>query len=227
VQGVKEILATDEAVIYRHFIEGSGARSIAVGYPEKGNLSFDAATMRLAMIWHGPFIDGARHSSGRGQGFEPPLGHNRLSLPVGPPLAFLPDQNVPWPETVGKTGGFEFKGYRLDKKRRPTFMYRFRNIDVEDYPMAVGTELDAKFLRSIRFKSKSDVVNVWMKVAEGDSINQRGDGVYVVDGRLQISFKGEEAAMRPLVRSIDGVAELLVPIDFVKGEAVIEMELVW
>jgi mono/diheme cytochrome c family protein len=227
VQGVKEILATEEAVIYRNFIEGSGARSIAVGYPEKGNLSFDAATTRLAMIWHGPFIDGARHSSGRGQGFEPPLGHNRLSLPDGPPLAFLPDQNVPWPETVGKTGGFEFKGYRLDKRRRPTFMYRFRNIDVEDYPTAVGTELDAKFRRSIRFKSKSDMANVWMKVAEGDSIDQRGVGLYVVDGRLQLTIKGPGAATRPLVRSVDGIAELLVPVDFVKGEAVIEMELVW
>ena len=135
VQGTKEIIAADEAVIYRNFIAGSGARSIGVGYPEKANLSFDAATMRLAMIWHGPFIDGARHSSGRGQGFEPPLGHNRLSLPEGPPLAFLPDQNGAWPETVGKIGGFEFKGYRLDGERRPTFMYRFRNIDIEDYPV--------------------------------------------------------------------------------------------
>ena len=102
----------------------------------------------------------------------------------------------------------------------------FRNIDIEDYPVPVETELDAKLRRSLRFKSKSRVINVWMKVAEGESIEQRGEGQFVVDGRLQLSIRLSENS-RPLVRSAAGLTELLVPVDFANGEAFVDMELVW
>ena len=58
-----------EATLYRNFIDGVGPRAIGVGYHEGVNLAFDANNMRLAMIWHGEFIDGARHWIARGQGF--------------------------------------------------------------------------------------------------------------------------------------------------------------
>src|SRR5262249_37635199 len=44
------------AIIYRNFIEGAGPRGIAVGYPEKVHLAFDANDVRLAMLWQGAFI---------------------------------------------------------------------------------------------------------------------------------------------------------------------------
>ena len=226
VQGTKEIVASDEAVIYRNFIAGSGPRSIGVGYPEKGNLSFDASTMRVAMIWHGPFIDAARHSSGRGQGFEPPLGHNKLMLPEGPPLAILPDREIKWPDAVGKAGGYQFRGYRLDKKRRPTFLYSFRNIDVEDYSVAIDTELDATFQRQLRFRSKAGVVNVWMRLAVGDAIASKGEGTYTVDGRLQLAIDLPGTG-KPIIRESESGSELLVPIEFVNGESRVDVEIVW
>ena len=91
------MIAFDEAVIYRNFIEGAGARAIGVGFPEKLNLAFDADNMRLAMLWHGGFIDAARHWTARGAGFEKPLGDNVLHLPTGPPLARLSDPSAMWP----------------------------------------------------------------------------------------------------------------------------------
>ena len=71
---------TTEPIIYRNFIEGAGVRAIGVGYPEEINLAFDANNMRLAMIWRGSFMDASRHWTGRGQGFEPPLGDDIITL---------------------------------------------------------------------------------------------------------------------------------------------------
>ena len=225
VQGKKEIVAESEARIYRNFIQGAGPRAIGVGYPEKANLAFDANQMRLAMIWQGPFIDMARHSSGRGQGFEPPLGHNVLMLPEGPPMAFLPDRNAAWPSALGREGGYQFRGYRLDEARRPTFLYRFRNIDVEDYTVAVSTELDAKLTRHLHFESSADPRDVWIRVAIGDSIEKREGGRFVVDGRLHLSFVLE--GRQPLIRRSGGQAELLIPIEFRNGESRLEVEMIW
>ena len=76
----------------------AGSRAIGVGYPEKANLAFDANDVRLAMIWQGAFIDAARHRTGRGVGFEKPLGGNVVKLPAGPEFAHL---------SMGMSGDFE------------------------------------------------------------------------------------------------------------------------
>ena len=80
-------MPTTGAIIYRNFIDGAGTRGIAVGYPEKANLAFDANEMRLALIWQGAFLDAARHWAGRGEGFEGPAGDNILQLHGGAPFA--------------------------------------------------------------------------------------------------------------------------------------------
>ena len=77
------ITASDEARIYRNFIQDAGPRAIGVGYPGEVNLAWDANHLRPALIWQGPFIDGAKHWTGRGQGFQKPAGFNTLKLPQG------------------------------------------------------------------------------------------------------------------------------------------------
>src|SRR5205085_1120271 len=123
VTGKIELIAFDEPVIYRNFIEGAGTRAIGVGYPEKLNLAFDANSLRIAMLWHGGFIDAAKHWSARGAGFEGPLGDNILRLPGGPPIAVLETADTAWPNQAPKELGYGFRGYQLDEKRRPTFLY--------------------------------------------------------------------------------------------------------
>ena len=121
IQGQQELVAEREAVIYRNFIDGAGSRAIGVGYPEKANLAFDANELRLALIWQGPFIDAAKHRTGRGDGFQRPLGGNVVQGPPGPPFAVLESESAPWPDETGKAAGYRFGGYRLDDKQRPTF----------------------------------------------------------------------------------------------------------
>src|SRR5438876_9733744 len=97
-----ELVASNEALIYRNFIQGAGSRGIAVAYPEKANLAFDANDLRLAMIWQGPFIDAARHRTGRGDGAEGPLGYNVVNMPAGSPFAILATADAKWPDVAGK-----------------------------------------------------------------------------------------------------------------------------
>lgn len=224
IQGQQEIVATTEAVIYRNFIEGGGSRAIGVGYPEKANLCFDANEVRLAMLWQGPFIDAAKHRSGRGAGYEKPLGTNVIKAPPGPPFGFLSSDTSPWPAAAGKEGGYQFRGYRLDDKRRPAFLYRFENIDIEDYPVAVPGAVDASFRRTLTLKADgAPAGTLYFRAAVGAKIEDKGDGGFLVDERMKLQFPGATAR----VRMDNGKSELLIPVVFTNGQAVITEEISW
>ena len=76
-----------------------------------------------------------------GQGFEKPLGTNVAQGPPGAPMAVLDSESAAWPKESGKQAGWQFRGYSLDEKRRPTFRYSWKGIDVEDFPVAVPWEI--------------------------------------------------------------------------------------
>ncbi len=223
VQGKAEIVATTEAVIYRNFIEGGGSRAIGVGYPEKANLAFDANDLRLAMIWQGPFIDGARHRDGRGAGYEKPLGVNVLQGPPGAPFAVLESESAPWPAAAGKTAGYQFKGYHLDDKQRPAFTYTFNGVKIDDYPVAVPGEIDASIKRTLTFTAEKPVTHLYFRAALADKITGQPGGIYLVGDKAKYKFPGA----KPLIRTSNGKSELLVPIPFDGPTAKLVEEIVW
>ena len=220
-----ELVADKEAVIYRHFIEGSGSRAIGVGYPEKANLSFDANNLRLALLWHGKFIDAGNHRRDRGTGYEGPLGDDIVTLPEGAPLARLADSNSPWPLPSGKGAGYQMKGYRLDEKQRPTFLFTFEGIHVEDYSIAVPREPEPSFLRTLSFKSDAPLPQLWFRAAVGNTIAAKNGG-YLVEDRMVLRFQ-LPAGSEPLVRQSQGRMELLVPVRATGNETKIVEEIVW
>ena len=222
VQGKMELIAQGDAVIYRNFIEGGGPRAIGVGYPEKADLCFDANELRLAMIWQGPFIDAARHRTGRGEGFEKPLGRNLIPLVSGPGFAVLASESEEWPKANPITAGALFKGYRLDEKQRPAFRYVAAGFIVEDYPVAVPGEADPFLRRILTVKGKAPASGkLYFRAATG-KITREGEA-YNVDGKLKLKFPGAQ----PLLRGSGDKAELLVPIDLSNGEGKLVEELVW
>ena len=115
---------TTGAIIYRNFITGAGTRAIAVGYPEKVSLAFDANELRLALIWQGAFIDAARHWTDRGVGFEGPLGDNILKMPGGPDLAVLEKPDTAWPAVAKPRLGLPLPGLQAHA-RRPANLHLF------------------------------------------------------------------------------------------------------
>jgi len=226
IQGRMELVSSNEALVYRNFIAGAGPRAIGVAYPEKLNLAFDANEMRLALIWQGAFIDAAGHREGRGGEFVPPLGDSLVKLPPGPPFAILSLESMVWPSATGEAASYRWQGYRLDAKRRPTLMYSFSNVRVEDYPVAKNLGLDAQFTRTLRMEAEQPPANLWFRAAVGSQIVAQPTGDFLVDGKLRIGFH-LPAGSKPLVRPDGNLQELVVPVTFQGGKSSFEEDLTW
>jgi mono/diheme cytochrome c family protein len=216
------LMAFDEAIIYRNFIEGAGPRAIGVGYSEKANQAFDANDLRIALLWHGAFIDASKHWIGRGSGFQPPLGDNILKLPLGVSFAILSGSDASWPTETAKELGYEFRGYRLGKARRPTFMYDVSGVRVEDTLVPDSKEPFTSVTRTLRLSATSPVGNFWYRAAVGNSIEQTEDGWYVVDGSWRIRLDAEST-----IRKSAGQVELLVPVHVTNAGTAIAQQYAW
>lgn len=218
------LVAAGEPVIYRNFIRGAGPRAIGVGYPEKVNLAFDANTMRIALIWQGAFIDASRHWTGRGEGFQGPLGDNVLSLASGPSLATLATGSAPWPDQPPRETGYAFRGYRLDAKGRPTFLYDFGLVHVADTPEPVASKPSAGLCRTLTLTATAPRPDLWFRAAVADTIERLDGSWYGIDGEWKLRI---ESADEPVIRKSGGKTELLVPVVFPAHEARIVEEFAW
>ncbi len=221
-----ELAATNEAIIYRNFIQGAGSRAIGVGYPEKANLAFDANNLALALVWHGKFIDAARHRTGRGEGYEAPLGDDVVQLGGAPPFAILKDKSEAWPQLSGKKAGYKMRGYLLDEKRRPKFLYSYNDISVEDYTVAARVEDEPVLRRDIQLQSSEAAPPLYFIAARGPRIVPKGEGSFVVDGKLTVRVQSGGAGTA-FIRTLNGVSELIVPVSFLGGHALIKEEFSW
>ncbi len=217
-----ELIPEEEALIYRNFIEGGGPRAIGVGYPEHVNLAFDANQMRLAMIWQGAFMDASKHWVDRGAGFQPPLGDNVVHLANGAPLAILADETTPWPAKPAKEIGFKFRGYHLDDKRQPTFLYSFDDVDIADEPLPIKDGEQLGFRRTFTLTAKKPTEHLYLRAAVGE-IKPAGSA-FSVGKELQIKLSG---GGKPIIRGDGNNAELLVPVTFTNGQAKIVQEYGW
>jgi len=223
VSDSSELFPTYEAILYRNFIQGAGARAIGVGYPEGFNLAWDADQLRLALIWKGSFIDAKRHWTGRGQGFEPPAGTNVQTLVSGAPLAVLSESDQKWPGGKPRESGFQFRGYTLTKDCRPTFKYSFAGVAVSDFPNPVERGRSTVFERTLTFTADDPPQNLYFRAAAGSGIEADTDGWYRVGGEIKMRFPGGQ----PVVRSTAGNNDLLIPVQFDGGKAVIRQEIDW
>ena len=141
-----------EAIIFRRRYPGVGKRGIGVGYPSGLNLIFDASKMSLSTIWNGKFAEMSPVWHGQGSGEVRLAGEKIVKLPAGPAFALLSTKDEAWP-TVDETKmapGFQFLGYRLDDKQRPTFNYTFANLTITDY--LVDHEKGPHFTRTLTFE---------------------------------------------------------------------------
>lgn len=200
------LIPVGEPIVYRNFIQGAGPRAIGVGYPERANLAFDADALRPALIWRGGFIDASRHWSGRGEGFEPPLGDDVVTLPPGPGLAPLADPAAPWPARAGESD--RFRGYRLADRGRPVFLYEVAGAAVEDgfEPIPNGTTPTLRRTVEVRGPVPPGLA---LRAAVGSGIEPAGDGWFSVDGEWRVRI---ESGAAPAVRPSAGKSELIVPI---------------
>lgn len=213
-------------ILYRNFLEGAGSRAIGVGYPEHVNLAWDANNMRLALIWHGAFLDASRHWNGRGVGFEAPLGDDVLALPSGPPLARLDSVNASWPDGSARDNGFHFRGYRLDAHQRPVFQFSVESMNAEDSLLpALREGAKSPYLRRTVTLRGMDRDAVWyFRAAVAHKIESTSPGVYRIDGTWTLQVTSTEPA---IVRDSQGRQELLIPVRTGQLPASLTLEYQW
>ena len=224
-----ELKPKSEPIIYRNFIEGSGTRAIGVGYPEGVNLSFDANNMRVAMIWHGAFIDASRHWTGRGQGFEPPLGDDVIPLPKQVPFLVLDKPDREFPNEAARDIGYRFLGYYLDSQQRPIFRYSMPGLTVEDQSVpAKGPRQGsgATLKRTLMVEGTAETSQLWFRAAVADKLDELDDGRYRIDDvwTMEVNASGSD---KPMIRSSSRNKELLVPIRLKNRKAAISLHYIW
>ncbi len=130
------LIVDKEPIIYREFITDAGNRGIGVGYPGGVNIAWSAEDMNLALVWRGAFIDAARHWKDRGGGPQGPLGYDVFQPVDGltVPFAESGGGEAAWPKvkSAERPEDYHWKGYRLDARRFPTFLYEWKGVKVSD-----------------------------------------------------------------------------------------------
>ena len=221
-----ELIAVDEPVIYRNFIEGAGPRAIGVGYPQKINLAFDANDLRLALLWQGSFIDAAKHWTDRGVGFQSPLGDNVLKLPAGVEFAKLENKDAAWPSDGARKLGYHFRGYRLNAQREPVFAYELSDgIKVEDYPRAASSQEQGRLLRSFVLSKSGEPASTWFRAAAGNKIEALDGGSFRVDDHWVVRVTAGGSA--PQLRKQGNRQELIVPLQVGTQPLNVVQEIQW
>lgn len=185
------VLSADaKPVIYRNFLEGLTPRGIAVGYPERVNLAWDANQMALSLVWKNEFLDASKHWVGRGPGNQSPLGDFVIKLETVGPLARLDSLDATWPTGTARSRNYQFRGYVLNAAGQPTFRYAFAGTEVEDKPtprMSSSGKVD--FVRTLTLRPQPGEGKLIFRAAEGD-IQPQADGSYQVDGLYRLRVDG-------------------------------------
>ncbi len=105
-------------------------------------------------------------------------------------------------------------------------MYRFDNIDVEDYPVDVKDKQSraVRIRRTLTFTSKQGRKNVAFRVAASEKIVAEGNRTFRIGDSLRIRITGDHKGR--IVDTLTG-KQLRVPMDVAKGESSLVLEYSW
>jgi len=222
-----ELVATDQPVIYRNFIEDAGPRAIGVGFPEQANIAWDAENFRLALAWRNAFIDAGRHWTGRGSGWQPPLGDGVVTPDAATAVAVLPSADAAWPALSPRAAGGRFLGYALDEQGRPIFRWSLNDLHVAEAFTVTAEQASPKLNRELQVTSAAGEGLTIMRAARGSAITSVSDGWWNIDDRWYVRLSGPDLESAAVFRS-DGADELRATLrPSADGPSVILEELSW
>jgi mono/diheme cytochrome c family protein len=209
-----ELVPTDQTIVYRNFIEGAGPRAIAVGFPDKVHVAWDADQMRLALVWRGAFIDAGKHWTGRGQGFQSPLGDGVFAPDAAPSIAVLGSPESSWPVAAqrgqpagGQGDGVRFRGYSLDAQGRPTFNWSNGGMRISETiePVVEGGKTMVR--RTIRLAGRPAAGEAFFRVAVASKLDEADSEWLRIDDTWRVRVSG--AGVGPAAsRTADGTTEV-------------------
>lgn len=227
-----ELVPIDEPIVHRTFMAEVGPRAILVGYPEHVSVAFDANLVRLAEVWRGRFFDTKGMWQDRGGNALGPLGTDVLKMPPGPAFAVLADPAAPWPAArpdpaqanIARNLGGRFRGFELDKDRRPVFRYELAGVIIEEAPVPLVQPGTSSLGRRFHLTGDNPPAGFTLLATEGAKIEPLAGGTWLVDGKVRVRLTGPAAAT---LREANGRHQLLVPVQWKNGVADFGVEVSW
>jgi hypothetical protein len=108
-------------------------------------------------------------------------------------------------DTAGS--GFKPKGYTLDASGLPVFKYRTYGLSVKDATRVIDGGQGIR--REIEPGGNAN--DLYLCLARAGRIEPKGNGKYAIVDRAYSITVEEETALKPVIRTIQGTQELLVP----------------
>jgi mono/diheme cytochrome c family protein len=229
-----ELRPVDRPIILRTFMRDAGTHAIAVGFPQSIHFAIDTTNARLATVWRGRFLDAQGTWFVRSAPPADPLGDAPKTL------SSLPTFIIPQDSKNSSSLGIAtpFRGYRLNDKGVPTFLYRFGSIDIED-TMEPDLSGDGGFVRRLVAKPavatkdptqmKSPLFFRLLSGRDSKTVSNSGDKENVEftnEAGWRVRVAGDIHKMTSM-RLENGIKSWLLPIDLRQGEMVWEVRYSW
>lgn len=203
--------------------------TISVGLPGGINYAYDLTAYSILSAWRGKYIDVSNMWTERGE--------TQRELPLGTPVEFsgrpgfakLANADDAWPDTVSVDNNmYTNRGYRIDEKGLPVFMYAYENTTIEDYlfpsPGKTG------FTRNLAVTLKGNADKLYFLLASGNKIELLPNGAYAIDDKEYYveSIKGIDSKTIRVSNAKNGRQNLIVPISGAQGDNIsFNYSLIW
>ncbi|MBC3541417.1 DUF1080 domain-containing protein [Rufibacter sp. H-1] len=224
--GVREFLISEEILsenidpilvdvkerpILRSFIDLPGnhrvTHAVSVGSPSQLHYTYDLDNGTIVQLWRGGFLDATPMWHERGDGSSKAIGSLQYFGKPTTTLARLASDQTAWIKDTTGTA-FRPKGYQLDQNSEPTFLYHIYGTSVKD---AIRIIENGKGLRR-ELSVQNPAAGLVARLVEGAKIEEIGKGLYLVDDRAYYVRVDDAAGAKPMVRTVAGRQELVVPV---------------
>jgi len=185
--------------------------SAAVGFPEDVHFGIDLNNGSLMKMWKGDFLDVSSMWVGRGGGNLSLNEKAALTFSGAPAMAFLDSRDTAWPDSLQENVSFDMHNYRFADENQLMIKYQMNEIIFEDHlvPHNDGKEL----MRTIRITESESANNLYLRIAEGDSISELPNGLFQINDKAYLINLGENIKSESWIRSSGDRVELLVPVN--------------
>lgn len=193
--------------LLRAFLDFNGDRAQrlthTIGVGESGmNYVFDLKHGNTVAVWRGDFVDATPMWNDRGDGSFTPRGAVQYTF-RGQSLAALQSPNDPFPAEPTMVS----KGYTIDEAtNRPVFKSLINGAEIETTVLPADNNSSVKQTVVVK---KNNGQSLYLKIAEAKQIQEK-NGLFVVGDAGY--FIRAEGTTKPLIRTINGVQELVVPV---------------
>jgi hypothetical protein len=140
----------------------------------------------------------------RGDGSFRPLG-SALFLFNNQAISYLSSDTEAFP-AAAKEGDLRGRGYSIDESTsRPMFLFSYQGLDIES--LVYPDQNNQVMTHEIRIKKGTPKEGLYVKVAEGTSIQPMPDGSYAIDDK---QYYVRVSGATPVIRTVNGKKELVV-----------------